>query len=63
MLLLLFIDCFHLFVDCIHNVLPQEEVANMWHIKNQSEMLAFSHLQGMQLKTIGMNFSMFLYHA
>ncbi len=26
-------------------------------------MLAFGHLQGMQLKTIGMNFSMFLYHA
>jgi hypothetical protein len=33
MLLLLLIDCFHLFVDCIHNVSPQEEVANMWHIK------------------------------
>jgi hypothetical protein len=25
--------------------------------------LAFGHLQGMQLKTIGMKFSMFLYHA
>jgi hypothetical protein len=33
MLLLLLIDCFHLFVGCIHNVLPQEEVADMWHIK------------------------------
>jgi hypothetical protein len=33
MLLLLLIDCFHLFVDCIHHVSPQEEVINMWHIK------------------------------
>jgi hypothetical protein len=29
MLLLLY----HLFVNCIHNVSPQEEVAHMWHIK------------------------------
>jgi hypothetical protein len=33
MLLLLLINCFHLFVDYIHNVSPQKEVANMWHIK------------------------------
>jgi hypothetical protein len=50
MLLLLLINCFHLFVNCIHNVSPQE-------------ILAFNHLQGMQLKQIGMNFSMFLYHT
>ncbi len=31
--------------------------------RNQKKMLAFGHLQGMQLKTIGMNFSMFLYHG
>jgi len=33
MLLLLLIDYFHLFVNYIHNVSPQEEVADMWHIK------------------------------
>ncbi len=33
MLLSLFIDCFHLFVDCLRNVSPQEEVVDMWHIK------------------------------
>ncbi len=33
MLLLFIIDCFHLFVDCIHNVSLQEEVVDMWHIK------------------------------
>jgi hypothetical protein len=31
--------------------------------KNQKQMLAFGHLQGMQLKTIEINFSMLLYHA
>jgi hypothetical protein len=30
---------------------------------NQKQMLAFGHLQGVQLQNIGMNFSMFLYHA
>jgi hypothetical protein len=33
MLLLLLINCFHLFVDYIHNVSFQEEVVDMWHIK------------------------------
>jgi hypothetical protein len=33
MLLLLLLDCFHLFVDFIHNVSFQEGVANLWHIK------------------------------
>jgi hypothetical protein len=31
MLLLLLLYFFHLFVDFIHNVPPQEEVANLWH--------------------------------
>jgi hypothetical protein len=31
--------------------------------KNQKQMLAFGHLQGMQLIKIGINFCMFLYHA
>jgi hypothetical protein len=30
---------------------------------NQKQMLAFGHLQGMQLKKIVMNFNMSLYHA
>jgi hypothetical protein len=35
----------------------------LWHIeRNQKKMLAFGHLQGMQLKIIGMNFNMLLYH-
>jgi hypothetical protein len=33
MLLLLLIDYFHLFVNCIHNVSLQEEVVDMWQIK------------------------------
>jgi hypothetical protein len=33
MLLLFLIDCFHLFVYCIHNVSLQEEVVDIWHIK------------------------------
>jgi hypothetical protein len=33
MLLLLLIDFFHLFINCIHNVSPQKEMAYMWHIK------------------------------
>jgi hypothetical protein len=33
MLLLLLMDCFHLFVDFIHIVSPQEEVVDTWHIK------------------------------
>jgi hypothetical protein len=36
MLLLLLLYCFDLFVDSIHNVPPQEEVANLWH-KNESK--------------------------
>ncbi len=33
---------------------------DLWHIeRNQKQMLAFGHLLGMQLKTIGMNFIMF----
>jgi hypothetical protein len=36
MLLLLFLNCFDLFVDSIHNVSPQEEVAHLWHI-NESK--------------------------
>ncbi len=64
MLLFMLLGCFDLFIDSIHNVTPQEEVAHLWHIeRNKKQMLAFGHLQGMQLKTIGMNFSMFLYHA
>ncbi len=64
MLLFMLLSCLDLFVDSIHNVAPQEEVIDLWHIEsNQKQMLAFGHLQGMQLKTIGMNFSMFLYHA
>jgi hypothetical protein len=39
MLLLLLIDFFHLFIDCIHNVSPQEEVADMWHIKKSEANL------------------------
>jgi len=63
MLLLLLINCFHLFVDYIHNVSLQEEVVDMWTSKNQRQMLTSNDLQGMQFKTIGMNFSIFLYHA
>jgi len=37
MLLLFLIDFFHLFVDFIHNVSPQKEVVDMWHIK-ESEL-------------------------
>jgi hypothetical protein len=33
MLSLLLIDFFHIFVYYIYNVLPQKEVADMWHIK------------------------------
>jgi hypothetical protein len=57
------LSCFDLFVNYIHNVAPLEEVVDLWHSRNQKQMLAFGHLQGMQLKTIGMNFNMFLYHA
>jgi hypothetical protein len=38
-----------------------------WHIygtsMNQKQMFTFGHLQGVQLQNIGMNFSMFLFHA
>jgi hypothetical protein len=33
MFLSVLLGCFDLFVDLIHNVTPQEEVANLWHIK------------------------------
>jgi hypothetical protein len=33
MLLLLLLNYFHLFIDPIHNVAPQEEVADLWHTK------------------------------
>jgi hypothetical protein len=33
MLLLLVWSCFDLFVDYIINVAPQDEVVDMWHIK------------------------------
>jgi hypothetical protein len=33
MLLLLVLGCFDLFVDSIHNVSLQEEVVDLWHIK------------------------------
>jgi len=33
MFLSMLLGFFDLFVDFIHNVTPQEEVANMWHIK------------------------------
>jgi hypothetical protein len=63
MLLLLFLSCFDLFVDFIHNVLPQEEVENLWHIKESKTNVGIGHSQGVQLQNIGMNFNMFLYHA
>jgi hypothetical protein len=63
MLLLLVLGCFDLFVDFIHNVALKRK----WQIyrtsRNQKQMLAFSHLQGMQIKKVGMNFSMCLFHA
>ncbi len=31
--LFMLLGCFDLFVDFIHNVASQEEVANLWHIK------------------------------
>jgi len=33
MFLFMLLGCFDLFVDFIHNVASQEEVANLWHIK------------------------------
>jgi len=33
MLSLLLLGCFHMFVNSTHNVSPQKEVANWWHIK------------------------------
>jgi hypothetical protein len=33
MLSLLSLGCFHIFVNSTHNVSPQKEVANLWHIK------------------------------
>jgi hypothetical protein len=33
MLLLLSLGCFDLFVDSIHNVAPQNEIADLWDIK------------------------------
>jgi hypothetical protein len=39
MLLLLLIDFFHLFVDCIHNVSFQEEVVDMWHMKESKVII------------------------
>jgi len=49
MLLLLLLGCFDLFVNFIHNVAPQEEVIDLWHIKESKANVAFGHLQGMQL--------------
>jgi len=37
MLLLLVLGRFDLFVDSIHNVALQEEMTNMWHIKESKE--------------------------
>jgi hypothetical protein len=37
MLLLLVLCYFDLFVDSIHNVPFQEEVTNLWHIKESKE--------------------------
>jgi hypothetical protein len=47
-MLLLLLYCFHLFVNSIHNVPPQEEVVDSWHKNESKQMLAFGHLQGMQ---------------
>jgi hypothetical protein len=33
MLLFILLSCFDPFVDFIHNVPPQKEMANLWHIK------------------------------
>jgi hypothetical protein len=48
-MLLLVLGCFDLFVDSIHNVASQEEVANLWHIKESKTNFGFGHLLGMQL--------------
>jgi hypothetical protein len=36
MLLFMLLSCFDLFVDFIHNVSPQEEMAHLWHIKESN---------------------------
>jgi len=33
MLSLLLLGCFHIFVNSTHNVSPQKEMADLWHIK------------------------------
>jgi len=49
MLLLLLLCCFDLFVNSTHNVAPQEEVIDLWHIKKSKANVGISHLQGMEL--------------
>jgi hypothetical protein len=46
---MLILGCFDLFVDSIHNVAPQEEVIDLWHIKESKANVGIGHLQGMQL--------------
>jgi hypothetical protein len=42
------LGCFDIFVDSIHNVALEEELVDFWHIeRNQKQMLAFGHLQGL----------------
>jgi hypothetical protein len=36
-MILLVLGCFYLFVHSIHNVSPQEEVANLWQICGTKE--------------------------
>jgi hypothetical protein len=63
MLLLLVLGCFDLFVNSIHNVAPQEEVANLWHIEESKAIIGiWSSIRYATLKD-GMNFSMCLFHA
>jgi hypothetical protein len=58
MLLLQVLCFFDLFVDSIHNVAPQEEVANLWHIKESKTIIGiWSSIRFATLK-IGMNFNM-----
>ncbi len=58
MLLLLVLGFFDLFVDSVHNVAPQEEVANLWHIKESKTIIGiWSSIRYATLK-IEMNFNM-----
>jgi hypothetical protein len=63
MLLLLLLCHFDQFVNSIHNVAPQEEVVDLWHIKKSKANVSIWSFTRYATLKIGVNFNMYLFHA